>query len=423
VGKAGEDPSLRGQIGSTDSFHRLQVSMKSQLSDAVEQELMVSGMFGPGRGRFGNVDFDYAASTATTRAHWSIFAAPWLRLDSGLDAVLLQARYRYNGPSPAPAEGMPSQGSVASETTNHLDSSLIATRPGAYFEASLQPARALLLLPSVRADYYSDSRKWSVDPRVSGRLRLAEATTLKGGAGLYSQPPEFWEVTKGFGNPLLAPYRTVQTSAGVEQRLGTNVRLDVDTFYKRWQDRVIGTPGGAPPVYVNGGTGRAYGFELLLDWQPAPKTRAFVAYTLARSERQDGKSTARRLFDQDQTHNLSFTASLDLGRGWQAGARFRYVTGNPYSAVQRAIYDASTDTYRPLYGDVNGARNPAFHQLDLRLEKLWRAGPVSITAYVEVMNAYNAKNQERRRYSYDYSQSASVSGLPLFPNLGVRGEL
>ena len=136
---------------------------------------------------------------------------------------------------------MPSQGSVASETTNHLDSSLTATRPGAYVEASLQPVRALLLLPSVRADYYSDSRKWSVDPRLSGRFSLTEATTLKAGAGLYSQPPEFWEVVKEFGNPKLTPYRTVQTSAGVEQRLGDHVRLDVDTFYKRWQDRVIGT--------------------------------------------------------------------------------------------------------------------------------------------------------------------------------------
>jgi hypothetical protein len=423
VGKAGEDPSLRGQLGSRDSFHRLQVSLKSQLSDAVEQELMVSGMFGPGNGRFGNVDFEYATGNSTARASWSIFAAPWLRFDTGLDAVLLYARYRYNGPSPAPAEGTPSQGSVASETTNHLDSSLTATRPGAYVEASLQPARALLLLPSVRVDYYSDSRKWSVDPRLSGRFSLTQATTLKAGAGLYSQPPEFWEVVKEFGNPKLAPYRTVQTSAGVEQQLGDHVRLDVDTFYKRWQDRVIGTAGGAPPVYVNGGSGNAYGLELLLDWQPAPKTRAFVAYTLSRSERQDGRGTPTRLFDHDQTHNLSFTTSLDLGRGWQAGARFRYVTGDPYSAVQRAVYDASTDTYRPLYGDVNGARNPAFHQLDLRLEKLWHAGPIAITAYLEVMNVYNAKNQERRRYSYDYAQSASVSGLPLFPNLGVRGEL
>jgi hypothetical protein len=346
-----------------------------------------------------------------------------LRFDTGLDAVLLHARYRYAGPSPAPAEGAPSQGSVASETTNRLDSSLTATRPAAYVEASLQPTRALLLLPSVRADYYSDLRKWSVNPRFSGRFSLTELTTLKAGAGLYSQPPEFWEVEKAFGNPHLLPYRTVQTSSGVEQQLAPHLRLDVDTFYKRWQDRVIGTPGGAPPVYVNGGTGSAYGLELLLDWHPAAKTRAFVAYTLSRSERKDGPRAPTRRFDYDQTHNLSFTASLDLGRGWQAGARFRYVTGNPYSAVQRAVYDASTDTYRPLYGDVNGARNPAFHQLDLRLEKLWHAGPVAITAYLEVMNVYNAENQERRRYSYDYSQSASVRGLPLFPNLGVRGEL
>ncbi len=423
VGKAGEDPALRGQLGSTDSFHRLQVSLKSRLSDAVEQELMISGLYGPGRGRFGNVDFDYTSKNATARAQWSIFAAPWLRFDTGLDAQLLNARYQYSGPSPALAEGMPSQGSVASETTKQLDSSLTATRPAAYVEASIQPLRSLLLLPSVRADYYSDARRWSVDPRLSGRLQLAATTTLKAGAGLYSQPPEYWEVMQEFGNPKLGPYRTVQTSAGIEQGLGEHLRLDVDTFYKRWQDRVVGTLGGAPPVYVNGGTGKAYGLELLLDWQPTLKTRALLAYTLSRSERADGKGAPTRLFDHDQTHNASFTASVDLGHGWQAGARFRYVTGDPYSAVQRAVYDASTDTYRPLYGAVNGARNPAFHQLDLRLEKLWHAGPVALTTYLEVMNVYNANNQERRRYSFDYSQSASVGGLPLFPNLGVRGEL
>jgi hypothetical protein len=423
VGKAGEDPALHGQVGTTTAFHRLQLALKSKLSDQVEQRLLISGAGEPGHGQLGNVAFDYKSANASARAEWSIFVAPWLRVDTGLDAQLLYARYHFRGPSPAPAEGLPSQGALAGETPQELNSSLKAARPAAFVEASLQPARALLLIPSVRADYYSDARKWTVDPRLSARLQAGEATTFKAGAGSYSQPPEYWEVIKEFGNPRLRPYHTLQSSLGVEQRLLEKLRVDLDGFYKRWQDRVVGTPGGAPPVYLNAGSGKAYGFELLVDLQLTQKTRMLAAYTLSRSLRRDGDAARSRLFDHDQTHNLSLTGSVDLGRGWQAGARFRYVSGDPYSVVQAAVYDATSDTYRPLYGRVNGARNPAFHQLDLRLEKLWHLGPVKLTAYLEVMNVYNAKNQERRRYSFDYAQSASVNGLPFFPNLGIRGEL
>jgi TonB dependent receptor/TonB-dependent Receptor Plug Domain len=421
--KAGEDPALHGDIGTSASFHRLQVSLKSKLGDSVEQELMLSAVGEPGHGHVGNVAFDYKSTTGTARAQWSVFAAPWLRLDAGLDAVLLYARYRFSGPSPAPTEGLPSQGSLASETATELKSSLGSARPAGFVEASLRPTQNLLLIPSLRTDYYSDTHAWSVDPRFSGRLGVTEQTTLKAGVGQYSQPPEYWEVIKEFGNPELHPYRTLQASAGVEQQLGERLRVDVDGFYKRWYERVVGTPGGAPPVYVNAGTGKAYGLELLLDLRVTQKTRALLAYTLSRSARHDGPGAPTRLFDHDQTHNLSVTGNIDLGRGWQAGARFRYVTGDPYSAVVSTVYDASSDTYRPLYGEINGARNPAFHQLDLRVEKLWHAGPVALTTFLEIMNVYNAKNQERRRYSFDYSQSKSVTGLPFFPNLGVRGEL
>jgi hypothetical protein len=162
--------------------------------------------------------------------------------------------------------------------------------------------------------------------------------------------------------------------------------------------------------------------EVLLDVRMSSRTQAFLAYTLARSERQD-RDEPWRLFDYDQTHNLSLTANYDLGKGWLAGARFRYVTGNPTTAVEGAVYDASSDTYRALFGEVNGDRDPAFHQLDVRVEKLWGIGPVDLTTFLEVLNAYNAKNQSGRSYSYDYSQSEGAVGMPIFPNIGIRGEL
>lgn len=420
---AADDPALRGEFGSRQGLHRLQAELVSHFSERVKQELMLALGPSPARGNFGATHFDYTSWEAHARADWSVVASDWLRLSAGLDAQALRVTFRYQGPLPPPDEGEPTQGSLASNSPARLESHLEAARPAGYVEASLQPTPAVLIVPGVRVDYFSDARAWRVDPRLSSRVRLGDSTTLKSGVGAYSQPGQYWEVMEGFGNAELKPFRTLQTSAGVEQKVGQSLSVDLDGFYKRWQDRVLGTPGGAPPHYVNGGTGHAYGLELLLQATVGERYSGFASYTLSRSTRRDGAGAPQRLFDRDQTHNLSVAANLKLGHGFQLGARFRYVTGSPYSVVQSAVYDASTDTYRPLYGAVNGARNPNFHQLDLRIEKLWRLGPVDLTAYLELMNAYNARNQEGRRYSFDYRESSSVVGLPLFPNLGLRGEL
>jgi len=263
----------------------------------------------------------------------------------------------------------------------------------------------------------ADGRKWTVDPRLTSRLSVTETTTLKAGGGLYSQPPVYYQLMDEIGNPDLTPFRTLQTSLGVEENILQPLSIGVEGFYKHWYRRVTGTEGGVSPHFENAGTGRAYGLETLLKLQLSPKSQLFLAYTLARSERNDGNGEFR-LFDADQTHNLQFTGSYDLGKGWIVGARFRYVTGNPTTPVTGSVYDATTDTYRALYGATNSDRNPAFHQLDLRVEKLWQLGPVGLTTYLEVMNVYNKKNIEGTMYSYDFSQSQGAQGMPIFPNLG-----
>jgi outer membrane receptor protein involved in Fe transport len=224
------------------------------------------------------------------------------------------------------------------------------------------------------------------------------------------------------GNPDLKPFRTLQTSLGFEQTLSEHANIDLEGFYKDFQDLPVGTEGGAPPRFVNEGEGRAYGMEFLFELRMSAKTQAFASYTLSRSERKDGDGPWR-LFDYDQTHNLSLTANYDLGKGWLAGARFRLVSGNPFSRAEGAVYDASSDTYRPLFSSINSDRNPMFHQLDVRVEKLWEIGPVDLTVYLEIMNVYNAKNRDGYAYSFDYTESQGAIGMPFFPNLGIRGEL
>ena len=157
------------------------------------------------------------------------------------------------------------------------------------------------------------------------------------------------------------------------------------------------------------------------------RATAFVTYTISRSERRDHPNSQPalpwRLFDYDQTHILTTAGTWRIGRGWQVGGTFRLVSGNPETPVIGSVYNADRDVYRPIYGAVNSARNPLFHRLDVRVEKQWHPGRMLLAAYLDLQNAYNQQNREIGGYGFDYRQRVDVTGLPILPSIGLRGEL
>jgi hypothetical protein len=173
----------------------------------------------------------------------------------------------------------------------------------------------------------------------------------------------------------------------------------------------------------NDGIGRIYGAEASARLRPTAKSSGFLSYTLSRSERRDHAGEDYRLFNWDQTHILTVAGAYRVRSHWDLSATFRYVTGNPLTPIAGSIYNANTDTYKPLYGAINSERSNAFHRLDLRIERSWAVKSGSIAAYLDVQNAYNRQSEEGRTYNYDYTQSKVVPGLPIIPSIGVRGEI
>jgi outer membrane receptor protein involved in Fe transport len=244
--------------------------------------------------------------------------------------------------------------------------------------------------------------------------------------GAFSQPPEFAESAAGVGNPNLQPIRAIHTGLGADLRLvPQRLSFTLDGFYKHIVDRVIATPGSVPPFFDNRGVGRIYGLEVGARLEPGSSIPlfGFLSYTLMRSERQDGPDQPWRLFDFDQTHILTAALVWTIGDGWEAGATFRLVSGNPYTPVVGAINDLSSGVYRPIYGVVNSERNPFFHRLDVRVQKRFDIGDFHLLVYVDVQNVYNATNRDGVSYNYDYTRSQDIPGLPIIPSLGLRGEL
>ena len=104
--------------------------------------------------------------------------------------------------------------------------------------------------------------------------------------------------------------------------------------------------------------------------------------------------------------------------------RFRYVTGNPYTPTvpPYGVFDANSGSYRAIYGQVYSGRLPDFHQLDVRFDKTWTFNRWRLAAYLDLQNVYNNQSPEGATHNFNDKQTAYVNGLPIIPDLGIRGE-
>jgi TonB family protein len=352
--------------------------------------------------------------------------ADWVTLSVGVDAIYSNTSGLVRLPPP-PKEGQPQ--SMQFDLSNLIETrfnNVTYWEPAGFAELELKPLPGLLILPGVRADYFTRSHEGVVEPRITARDQINDRFTLKAGVGLFAQEPTFDETDASFGNPALKPERAIHYSVGAEYKPRPYVTLDATLFYKDMSHMVSPTVAtrddGTPLRYDNTGVGRAYGLELVARHDFAHNFTGWLAYTLSRSERRDSGQADYRLFDFDQTHILTVLGSYTLPRNWQVGGRFRFVTGDPTTPVVGAVFNASRDQYDPVYGRVNSSRIEAFHQLDLRVDKRWVYQSWMLDAYLDIQNIYNRANPEGQTYNYNFRQSQVQQGLPILPILGVRAD-
>lgn len=313
----------------------------------------------------------------------------------------------------------------------HINVDGFTAIPSVFSTVEIGVSDDFTLYPGLRTTYYSAPFETATfDPRLRFGWRIGDRTTLKGGTGLYSQAPQPVEASDAFGNPRVGPERALQNSIGVLQEFDYGIDLDATVFYNWLFDNVASStevarlPNGTvgPENFANTQTGRVYGLEILARKQLTGRVFGWVAYTLSRSERRDAPGEEIVLFDFDQTHILTVIGVVRLPKNWQVGARFRLVSGNPNTPIIGATYDADFGTYIPIEGKPHSDRFPAFHQLDLRVDKKWVWRRVSLGFYLDVQNAYNARNVEFWNYAFDYTSRVAIASLPIIPSVGLKFE-
>ncbi len=308
-----------------------------------------------------------------------------------------------------------------------------------YAELQITPFEGLDFFPGVRLDLYDfqaddqpliDPRLVEgrtligFDPRLTARWQIVAPVAIKGQIGLYGQPPLPQEFYINADLPLL---HTTQASGGVEWEIIDRLSLDVQGFYRHqsnapsFTSRTEVVDGEVRPVgFEATGFARAYGMEVLLKLQKRWGFFGWIAYTLSKSEFRDEGEDWQTNYFFDQTHNLNIVASYDLPWGFYASLRFRYVTGGGLPVTESRYYDADEDDY-DRETSARLRRAPAFHQLDLRIDKRFTFDSWYLEVYLDVQNVYNRKNTEIYVPTFDFKSDVAIPSLPVFPLFGMKG--
>ena len=317
-------------------------------------------------------------------------------------------------PTP-PQEGDPSAGGLGMNAPISTTFNGVVWAPdlAAWSAISAGLAPNIRVTAGARVDGYVRGGDVTVQPRGELAIKLSPRTTARLNAGAYRRPPE--NQTELL-HAELHPERATQVIAGIEHEPREGFRIQTSLYYT---DRTHLIRTDSAGTSNNDGRGTSFGAEVLVKYQAGPWF-GWLAYSLSRSTRVDSPGAEQRLFDYDQTHNLTAAASWRSGN-WVLGGRFSLSSGLPYTPVTGAVFESDSDRYVPTYGATNSARYATHHQLDLRIDHIWHVGGIELTGFLDVQNVYLNSSVSGYQYAFDYSERAAFTGLPILPSLGLRG--
>jgi hypothetical protein len=327
------------------------------------------------------------------------------------------------------------------------DTRLVSWNPSAFLQGGLGllGERARLTL-GVRWDdngALNDGAAWS--PRASVSVRLAEAWSLSGAAGLFHQAPSLLslsvEENGSRANAGLKPIRNLQGVLGVAWQPDGATRFTVEGFWKRYDAYPVsrddprislanlggdyGFVGGEP--LIPEGEGRAYGVELFGQRKLTGRLYALGAYTLSWSEF-SGADGVLKPSAWDVRHAVDLTAGYRVGEKWELGTKLRVLSGRPFTPFDPVL---SAQEF-PLTGRgvsdwdrIGAERTPVYARLDLRAERRFDFDGWNAVVFLDVQNVLNRENPIGWLYTQDPTYPDNrrpVDGTALLPFFGFSVE-
>ena len=276
------------------------------------------------------------------------------------------------------------------------------------------------LIGGLHYSYEDFLDKSYTEPRLGLEWQLTPDTLFTAGWGRYNQFPEGGQVVEEFGNPELGHLRATHSVLGLARSLGEDWLFKGEVYYKTFDDLVVSDP---TLNYINGAGGVAYGLELFAQRKNTAPLSGWLSVSLSKAERTIDAQDKTFPFDYDQPINSTLVLNYRASKQWSYGLTWRYHSGSPFTPVignQTVTDPDGSSRIRPVYGETNSERFPAYHRLDLRVDRDFVYERFLVDAYLELGNAYNHKNIAGYRYNADYTTREAEYQLPLIISFGVQ---
>ena len=353
---------------------------------------------------------------------------------------------------------------VYDNSTSVLRYSLYATLSREIIRGKLSSSVGL------RTDGMSYSSKTSnplkqLSPRFSISYKLDPKLSFSSSVGRYYQEPLYTTLSIEDNKSRLKYLGVDSYALGVNYSPTHDSKLKVEAFYKRYMNTAISLLDslpvstsdleesviGAVPAVSSGG-GRSYGLEFTYRNLDLKNTIINTSYTLMKSELNRMDSELQPIKGEywnsswDVGHILNISAIHKFRRDWSFGAKWYLVGGLPYTPYDYDLssnIDAWEARNRP-YADrdyYNDSRSAAYHQLDLRVDKVWYFKSWSLGFYLDIQNVYNKSTRKQdlilpevdsngnnvidpdRTGHYKMNTIESNYGGTILPTLGITIEI
>ncbi|MFP2924118.1 TonB-dependent receptor domain-containing protein [Pyxidicoccus sp. 3LG] len=331
--------------------------------------------------------------------------------------------------------------------------SSLGTLAGAFAAVTWRPSDRWVVLPGVRVDSYHlvpGINHVSVEPRLSVRHTLTDTLTLKGGGGIYRQPPTILLHLPAVDAAGLryGLQEGAQFDVGAEWKAAEGLELSADAFYNPlWRTVEFAVKDVLENRQRRGllredpaASGYTYGLDLMARHPLSRQWFGWVTYSFVQSKRRksfpryadnttvEGMAEADLPFAFEQAHVFNAAVSYKFGDNWTLGSVLHFNTGRPESGEISSVTQRegmTPDKYRIwVREDADRVdRLRPFFRVDFRASKSWAMEDFNLEAYLDILNL----SLQQEVFAYEYTREAgklkrNSIGVPVVvPLLGFKG--
>jgi CarboxypepD_reg-like domain len=320
-----------------------------------------------------------------------------------------------------------SAGMAQAQRTTAVDGS--AWQQATDVRAVWSPGKRLSLDMGTRIAHSTLTDDTTAKPWLLSRLSLNQSWSLRAGASLADQIPDFESVIGTFGRRDARRERSRHLDIGLEHQVSPHFRWQV-AIYDRHENDILRLEDGETrlqgnqlvfassltPSWRNALAGSARGVEVVVERRGPARFTGSLGYSFGRQRYHDAVTGESFRADFDQRHTLTGYGQFRLSPKMSLGAKMRLGSNFPVPGYFEQRSDGLF-----VGSDRNAVRLPAYARLDLRADRSFTYDHRRLTLFLEVINVFNRSNLAPANGVVSTMGQAFNFTEPMFPVLPSAG--